>query len=291
MIIIKLWGGLCNQMFQYSFGYAQGRIRNDHVLFDVDFYKKQPNHVESRELELCKDFNIACFQTVDRPRSVKPFQNVLASNITRRLPNFHMRLADNIVYIKEKKHLYSDKLFYSKGQVNYYDGYWQSEKYFKDYKDDIREIFTFSNKTIDKVASWIKSHDNLNTVAIHIRRGDMSTGINKNNDNTIVQYYHNAMRYISERVYDPLFVVFSDDIIWCKDNLKDKDMYIVYQDQKWSAIEDLCGISLCEHGIMSKSTFSWWGNWLGKQEGRIVIAPTGITFNNEFVPSNWVICE
>lgn len=291
MIIVKIWGGLCNQMFQYAFGYAQGKLKNESVLFDVDFYNKQPTYISSRTLDLCEFFEIPDFETVKRPLFIRPFQNVVISNITRRIPNFHCRLPGGMVYIKEKEHHYSNKLFYTKDADNYYDGYWQSEKYFVDYSKEIRELFKFPDSSVEKVSAWLNSLDNMNTIAIHVRRGDMSTGVNKKNNTGNKTYYETAMRYMSERIKDPVFILFSDDIKWCTEFFNGSEFPVVYQNQPWNAIDDLCGISFCKHGIMSNSTFSWWGNWLGEHKNRIVIAPKGITFNDKFIPDRWVICD
>ena len=99
-------------------------------------------------------------------------------------------------------------------------------------------------------------------------------------------YYKKAIIWIKERVSDPTFVVFSDDIQWVKDNLK-FDSRVLYSEYKGKngAIFDLKCMSLCKHGIMSASTFSWWGNYNKKG---IVILPDGLYCNNMFANDGWV---
>lgn len=77
---------------------------------------------------------------------------------------------------------------------------------------------------------------------------------------------------MAERVIDPVFFVFSDDIQWVKDNIKtDKDL--VFVDKNNTAPDDMQLLSSCKHFIMSNSTFSWWSAFLSKNENKIVMAP------------------
>jgi hypothetical protein len=286
MIIIKLWGGLCNQMFQYAFGYRLAKEKNDTLAFDVDFYKKQPGYVSERRVEI-SGFDLSGFETVARPKSVKPFQLHSISLITRRLNFFRCSLPDNIYYVKEKRHTYTEAVPYKPGKTCYYDGYWQTEKYFCDCAEEIKKEFSFPEETTEKVKKWLALAHTTETVSVHIRRGDLAGKAYGYSDNEMIDYYRRAKSYIESIVETPVFAVFSDDISWCKKELFPSCENVVYQDNKWSASDDLCGISLCRHGIMSQSTFSWWGNWLGDSKDRIVVAPKGSSFNNAFIPERW----
>ena len=288
MIIVKLWGGLCNQMFQYAFGIAMAKKTNDQVKFDVDFFLKQPGYVDVRSLEICEVFSLSNFTIIERPKGVDFFQNRIISNLVRRLNYFHCTLPGSVEYIKEKTHVYSDNVPYFEGKINYYDGYWQTAKYFDAESIKIRECFSFDVFVLEKVNNWLKSYEKYNTVALHIRRRDMVGRNVGYNEAKIKKYYLDSIKYFIDNVEHPVFIVFSDDIEWCKELLASRKENIVYQDNKWSGIEDLAGISLCKNGIMSQSTFSWWGNWLGDSKLRIVVAPKGKYLNDQFIPKRWV---
>ena len=290
MITVKIWGGLCNQMFQYAYGYAMGRTYNEDVHFDTDFYKNQPKYVDSRTLDICSFFTLPYFDVDDRPKQVKLFQNRILSNIVRRMDFFHCQLSGNIFYVREREHTYSDHVPYCKGKNNFYDGYWQSEKYFADYAEDIRRIFEPSAECKEKIQNWMKPYIGKNTVAVHIRRGDMEGRNEGYSEKAIMDYYHRAMKTMREKVSDCVFVVFSDAIPWCKEHISHEYGEVVFQDQNLGGLFDLMGIAACKHGVMSQSTFSWWGNWLGDkdQSARIVIAPKGEYLNNEFIPARWI---
>lgn len=287
MIIVRLWGGLCNQMFQYAFGYALANKNHDDVRFDVDFYLNQPGYVDRRDLEINVLFQIPGFETVNRARAIIPLQNRIISNITRRINSFQLRLPGKIIYYKEKKHKYNPSVVYNPNCINYYDGYWQTELYFKQYEEEIKNIFSYSEKTMAKVKVWLDHLNNQNTVALHIRRGDLSKGVGSLSENAIIDYYFRAIEYFNKTVNRPVFVVVSDNISWCKGIFHELTNIVYQENGSWSAVDDLCCISLCKHGIMSASTFSWWGNWLGASDGRVVVAPSGSYYNECFLPDRW----
>lgn len=137
------------------------------------------------------------------------------------------------------------------------DGYFQSEKYFEDYKDEIRNEFTFRHSKC--------SAPEINTVSIHVRRGDY-LNLSDHHPVCSLDYYKEAM----QRFPNHNFLVFSDDKSWCLENFKEDNVKIsVNPDPSY----DLQLMSLCDHHIIANSSFSWWGAWLGKNKDKEVIAP------------------
>lgn len=113
----------------------------------------------------------------------------------------------------EKLHRYYSIIPYFIDSTNFYDGYWQTSKYFKPFREELLEIFSPSDIILKKVFDWRKSIDSSNTVAVHIRRGDYLNNINRNSlkgGNVIgdVDYYLSAIKIIKEKVKNPLFVSF-----------------------------------------------------------------------------------
>jgi hypothetical protein len=136
-------------------------------------------------------------------------------------------------------------------------GYFQSEKYFEDYKKDIRQEFRFKNQKVSELLP--------NTVSLHVRRGDY---MNHPNHHPLcsMEYYHKAM----EEFKGYNFLVFSDDKEWCRENFKQDSVYVSEVDD---AVEELEMMSWCEHHIIANSTFSWWGAWLGQNDDKKIVAP------------------
>ena len=102
----------------------------------------------------------------------------------------------------------------------YLEGYWQTEKYFKNIRSEILKMFTFPNIVGEKNKECLSEVSNSESVAVHIRRGDYLTGDNLDNYGNICtkDYYNSAIDYIRNHVSNPFFYVFSDEIEWVQEN-------------------------------------------------------------------------
>ena len=183
--------------------------------------------------------------TLHRPPSV------YEENIFRNIPKLTEKLneqninVENFTYEKIKLPLSNIKL----------DGYFQSPKYFEHCKEEIINLFSDKNNNPMR-----KGY-----VSLHIRRGDY-TKLSQYHHNIDLQYYLNAIDYFNG--YN--FLVFSDDIDWCKDNFKgDNFTFIEGQDD----VQDLYMMAECEHNVIANSTFSWWGAYLNTNPNKVVIYP------------------
>lgn len=294
MIIVKLWGGLCNQLFQYAFGFAMSEKMHDDVVFDIAFYDDQPGHVSKRQVISTEEFSLSKIGFVNRPKWVKPFENKYVSHLIRYNTGCNIKLP-GLRFIMEHRHHYYDKVPYQSDTVNYYDGYWQTARYFEDLEDTIRKEFAPCDDVKDAVKQWRNSVKSQETVAVHVRRGDYLNKTNQKNTNQSVfnstDYYFNAIDMMRERLNDPVFCFFSDDLDWSKETFgeKVKNCQFVEHSGGHLAMKDLFSIAACEHGIMSPSTFSWWGNWLrGSNDNSIVIAPKNDNYYEHFLMDNWI---
>lgn len=143
-------------------------------------------------------------------------------------------------------------------------GYFQSEKYFKTSQKLIRLLFTcpYAEKIKWKYRELLEK----NTCAIHVRRGDY-LNLSEYHYNLETEYYTDSMRRLKLLIQDIYFVCFSDDIEWCKENIK-ADMFI--SDDMFTEFHLM---SYCNHFIIANSTFSWWTSWLCANKEKIVVAP------------------
>jgi hypothetical protein len=146
-------------------------------------------------------------------------------------------------------------------------GYFQTEKYFSDYKDDVIRMFT--NQTIiDYLRSLFCWN---NSVSIHVRHGDYLR-FNTWEELPSMDYYNRALNIISQHSQIDRIFVFSDDIEWCKEKFNDSRIIFV-GDGCWFDYRDLYFMSLCKHNIIANSTFSWWGSYLNTNKNKIIVAP------------------
>lgn len=153
-------------------------------------------------------------------------------------------------------------------------GYFQNERYFKKYREEILETFTFKEKYPDEARTFLfeKVHPLLNgtldIVSIHVRRGDY-TLYPDHHPVCSDAYYQSAIGKFDAK--NSVFLVFSDDIEWCKKKFAEDNFIFSDTDNPYL---DLSIMSLCDHHIIANSSFSWWGAWLNTSENKRVIAPS-----------------
>jgi len=156
--------------------------------------------------------------------------------------------------------------------IVFYDGFWQWHPYFKDCEKEVRQAFTF--KGIDERNSNVAEEMHRETsVSIHFRRGDYL-----NIPRLMVcddAYYKNAINYIIEHVDNPVFYVFSNDVEWSREFMKNLHVRFEVMDfnQGKDSYKDMFLMSQCKHNIIANSSFSWWGAWLNKNPDQIVVSP------------------
>ena len=294
MVVVKLMGGLGNQMFQYAAGRALAHAFNTSLKLDISFLSDNtPRHnVIQRPYELSV-FNIK--EQFPNKKEVQKFTTgrvALSDRLTFRTytlykePHFHF--APDFLKLKPSVYL---------------DGFWQSEEYFKAIKETIVEEFSFKEKPEGGNKQISDQISGTNSVSIHVRRGDYISNpyTNSYHGTCDLKYYQLAIEIIAQRVTDPYFFVFSDDIEWTKEHLViDYPSQYVDQNNGDKSYEDLRLMSTCKHNIIANSSFSWWGAWLNSYPDKIVVAPEK-WFNNsenntkDLLPPSWIkvntICQ
>lgn len=147
-------------------------------------------------------------------------------------------------------------------------GYFQSEKYFKHIEVLIRQLFEPSEEIKQKLLLKYEPILNKRTCSIHVRRGDYVN--NPFYEQLDVNYYDQSALTLEKKTNIDCFLIFSDDIQWCKDNFKHHKCVFIEGN---SDIEDLFLMSMCYHNIGANSSFSWWGAWLNNKPDAIKIFP------------------
>ncbi len=153
-------------------------------------------------------------------------------------------------------------------------GYFQTEKYFMEYRDFILSQFRFKDEYLYSASRYIESiRSNIGDskiCSIHVRRGDYLNSPNHHPTCT-KEYYQKATEKMKEDFPNLKFLIFSDDPQWCIDEFVG-DEYVVSPLR--NPYSELCAMSLCDHHIIANSSFSWWGAWLNKNSNKKVIAPS-----------------
>lgn len=277
MIIIRLMGGLGNQMFQYAFGRYLAQKYKTTLKLDLSLLNEKTDNPNV----VYRNYELGIFSLKPEFATKKDlnfFDPLNINNIVLKLKNKFIRQ----VWYSQNNHEFS------KSQLNIPDntiitGRWQSEMYFNEISDMIRKDFTFKVKSEKSI--FENPAKNENTVAIHVRRTDYIT--NKLYSEKIgaleIDYYKNAIKYMKNKIENPVFYFFSDDINWCKIHFgSEKNMFF---SNNSSAKDDLQNMTFCKNFIISNSTFVWWGAWLGSyKKDSIFIAPQKWANDTDYIP-------
>ncbi|NCN25885.1 hypothetical protein COT94_01860 [Candidatus Falkowbacteria bacterium CG10_big_fil_rev_8_21_14_0_10_37_14] len=293
MFVIKLKDGLGNQMFQYALAKSLFLSIDQGVFMDIAFsqYKEDTK----------RQYALDCFCVDDRIKFIDVLRIpwIFRDPASDLLKKIFIQLRLKGLFVKGWKYCLEtkcDKVFnrLSSNRLVYFDGYWQSEKYFSGYRQDILKDFTLvkTSRDFDKRAHNIKGD---NSVSIHIRRGDYLTNRFASAVHPLcsLDYYSQAIELIKSKISNPKFFVFSDDPDWVKNNLPlNKDESVIVSGSNLKDCEELILMSYCEHQIIANSTFSWWGAWLNKNAEKIVIAPKQWlkcdVQPKDLIPDNWI---
>ena len=265
MIIVRILGGLGNQMFQYAYAKALQQKGFD-VKIDISKFKKYKLHGGYHLDKYRIDIEVAnSLYTILGKLGIKKS-------------------------IKEKSLLFNKTLLSLKGK-EYVKGYFQTEKYFSEIREIILNQFTLKSEfasSTNKISKEILSKEN--SCSLHIRRGDYISDKKANSVHGTcdLEYYKEAVKLINKKFNNTSFFIFSDDISWTKENLKIDNAFFV--DHKTIPHEDIYLMSLCKNNITANSSFSWWGAWLNKNHDKTVIAPKQwfIDKENEVACQNWI---
>jgi hypothetical protein len=178
--------------------------------------------------------------------------------------------SDNIFVnsVSTESHFHFDEKMFNINDFTALDGYFQTDKYFKHCREELLEILKFRTDILEKSKSLLPKNEGKELVSIHIRRGDYTTP-NQYHPVLGEDYINNALEYFRDSKYH--FVVFSDDLDWCKRTWGNNSDFTFFD--SGSPYIDFCVMSLCDHNIITNSSFSWWAAYLSKIDGKKVIAP------------------
>lgn len=272
MKIVKLMGGLGNQMFQYAFGQV---IKAD--AYDVSWFEDVKNYptVTPRAYEL--DF----FKCSPHLTTLKAKKRNILSKLLCQISS------DKI--IKEKPaNVYNPKLLKIKKGV--FKGYFQCAQYCEAVRLQLLADFVPQNQPNEANQEILNKIKSTNSVSLHVRRGDYIQ-FQHVHGLCDLAYYQKAIDLIDSHVSNPHFFLFSDDIAWVEENLKIKFPYTIVdinqgKDSPW----DIWLMKNCQHNIIANSSFSWWGAWLNENPNKIVIAPATWFSDGsptDIIPHDW----
>jgi hypothetical protein len=296
MVIVRLNGGLGNQMFQYGYARQVAQLRGEEVLLDLSEY----DDYLLREYELGK-YNISA-----KIASRKELKTILGYDRDgfwfRALKKYGWHGFYNSFYDEAENHVPVLNDAYRVVQTFhvYLEGYFQDYRHVLPIRELLLKEFTLRSQ-VTEYGSRLQSEiaGDQCPVSIHIRRGDYATNQQTNMAHGVCSrdYYKIALKVFDESFPNARYYVFSDDIKSAEKLLSfmETPPVLIDNDSLTSPHENLAIMSACSHHIIANSSFSWWGAWLNPNPKKKVIFPTP-WFNDEvqnqkypnICPSTWI---
>jgi hypothetical protein len=293
MIIVKLEGGHSNQLFHY----AAGRRLADHLGVDLLLDKSWFTNVIQGDTVRIYELQDYKFKQKFIDRDQFALVENKPEDFRAKIYKFTKgRSKPRVKHYRERGHSF-DKMVLKLPDNTFLDGFWQNEKYFKDIRSTLLEEVDLKTKPSSKNAKWLNQIRSSNSISLHIRRGDYVENKSTNKFHGVMspEYYQKGLTLLAKKTGQKDFklFIFSNDIEWCKQNLK-FNYPVTFIDGNNSGAEDMRLMKHCKHNIMANSSFSWWGAWLNQNPDKIVIAPKAWFQDKEanketdIVPPGWV---
>ena len=288
-LIVRLKGGLGNQMFQYAAGRALA-IRNDmELVLDT-------TSGFIRDKVYRRIFSLGAFPIQARRANFLeqlPFwtEHGRQKLATNKLMPITPRTWGDFLYETELRFM-NQIAAYEARRPSWMEGYWQSEKYFADCKDVIAGELAFPTPDESNFLSMGRMIESCESVAVGVRVFEEVPGVDKSGVGGVVplDFYEKAARWIVDTIKNPIFFVFCTTIAAVKDKLRlpGKIYYITHDNGFNGGFQRLWLISRCKHHIISNSSFYWWGAWMAEQKnpGGMIIA-SDMFPNVDTIPSRW----
>ena len=281
MVIIKLIGGLGNQLFQYAAAKSLAHFHNTNLKLDATAYAE--DHL--------RNFNLAAFQMPLSFANKDEIETLIASGSIERIINRCKPYSKKRFY--KEPFFHYDTNFFKLGKDVYLQGYFQSQKYFEKIASVIKSELTLKEDITSRnleVSDYLKQPA---SVSIHIRRGDYKNSASADYHGLLpLDYYQQAMELMTQKLQAPKFFIFTDDEKWVAENFPLVNTEIVSGTKSATHFDDFYLMSQCRHNIIANSSFSWWAAWLNNNPDKIVVAPKK-WFNNgpkdidDLLPQKW----
>ncbi len=307
MICVKMHGGLGNQMFLYAAAKGLGERLNTEPFFDLSDYPANESSVRGESSPFRSHFELEhvfpirlnraspelCSRYPDGSRRLRWGRYLGAV-----LPHLrHEVLISDAFRWKISVDRTEDFLRLRPDQDIFLDGFFQGWRYVEPARQTVLRDFAFSEPEDSKNREFLRElRSDGHFVSVHVRRGDFLSNEGPRMISPI-EYYEHALKVIRERVDSPKFAVFSDDIGWCRDNLKIPDAVFVDWNHGMTSFRDMQLIAACSHHIASNSTFSWWGAYLGRNPAKVICITNRWFPHNRsdhakiWAPPDWIVLD
>lgn len=273
MIIVRVMGGLGNQLQQYAL-YRKIEMMGKEAGLDLSWFEKdvQQNMQAPRELEFNRLEGLSA--RVVSPEEVRALIGRRYEDREGIFEKVRRKLSLSSARVFEEKDMYHPEVLQCRDK--YLVGYWACEAYYADILDRLRKEIRFPVSSDSRNEETAEEMEQSESVSLHIRRGDYLDPANARVFGNICtqEYYDSAVRYVKERYPKAVFYVFSDDTAYVRERYQGQEYRVVDWNEKENSCYDMMLMSRCKHNICANSTFSLWGARLNGYAGKIMIRPS-----------------
>jgi hypothetical protein len=268
MIVVRLMGGLGNQMFQYAVGCNLATIRGTELGLDLGWFDDQGARAPATRAYELDAFDLQ----VQLVRLSQRRVDALEGFAPRLLAPLRW-IPPRLTVVREKSTSFDASIFAAPGS-SLLIGYWQSERYFDIVAEAVRDQLSFHRSAEPADPELLRAIEDTPSLGIHVRRGDYVTSETTNLMHGTLgpAYYDQAASYVSAHRDIQRIFVFSDDPDWAEAHLEFQ-LPTTYVRTKGRAADDLHLLQLCTHQVIANSSFSWWAAWLNDNPEKLVVAP------------------
>lgn len=265
MIIVRIKGGLGNQMFQYALGRSLSLKTGLPLVLDKRHYLRTREH----------GYALDKFRLADTPIDVA---NLPPAPREQPVAHWLWRLLRRQPQLQREAGAAFDPAIAEISGPAWIEGYFQSERYFADHVATIRAELSLAAPPDPENARLLAEIEaEPRAVSLHVRRGDYvrNAQFAARHGSCTPDYYARALGHVAQAMgAAPVIYAFSDDPDWVRDHLDlPAEIRIPGHNDAARNTEDLRLMSACRHHIVANSSFSWWGAWLNPRADKIVAAP------------------
>jgi hypothetical protein len=268
-------GGIGNQLFQYATALNIARKNSFPLLLDISSYSK----ISPRQFCLNEFINPVSIVSKSLTKTLVEPQNFFLNSLSKfigweKLPK--------IIESKKGYDSFIDNIDFA----CYLKGSFISYKYFESFNNEFIESLTFNEFSKITAINSLEHLMGKNIICVSIRRGDF---LNYKTLNVCGKtYYDRCIEKARLLIKNPTFIFFSDDINWVKNNFVSFD-FEFWDIKNYSLNMKLYAMTLCNHYIISNSSYSWWGAWLNTNSNKLVFCPAKVELDDSFPVNDYYL--
>ena len=276
-VIVRLGNGLGNQLFTYAAAYAFAKENNAKLYIDDEsgFYKRYKYELHN--------FKIST-PIVKKEYKFLGHVGRLKRRLIKKL-DFKKKFFIEDLDKEKLSHYNSNKFSYNFKDTLYFEGYFQSEKYFEKYKKKILDEFSFKDHIVSKQSQTIINNiKNSNSISIHLRqekflKDENHRDLEKINSEHLynnIDIINKGVEYFDKNLKNPIYFLWSNNFNNLNKFFPSNKFILMKENMNKDPAYDLYLMSLCKHFILSPSTLHYWGAYLSQNTSKICLAPKNI---------------